>query len=208
MAAKQPVNIGGIEFDALINSTEKYEAEVPQYTTEKGYDVSDNISIKPVDLSMTLMVSNRPVTWRNRFGQTGNRVSEVVEFLKNLYFKRQPVSVSTTDASYENMAIESISFPKTEDMMEAMIIEIEMVEIEITELKTATIPDSYLKSGQSNASAGTASTSSGSTRSSSSSSSSSGSSTKAVSSGRSTTSSKSSGSILYNAGKAVGLWGK
>ena len=39
--AKQPVSINGVEFDALIESEEGYEAQVPEYPTEKGFSVSD-----------------------------------------------------------------------------------------------------------------------------------------------------------------------
>lgn len=48
--AKQPVSINGVEFDALIDSDEGYEAQVPEYPTEKGFSVSDNITLKPETL--------------------------------------------------------------------------------------------------------------------------------------------------------------
>ena len=51
MKAKQPVSINGIEFDALIDQTVDYEADVPEYVTEKGFSVSDNIALKPETLS-------------------------------------------------------------------------------------------------------------------------------------------------------------
>ena len=42
--ARQPVSIDGVEFDALIDSEEGYEAQVPEYPTEKG--VSGCVYIK------------------------------------------------------------------------------------------------------------------------------------------------------------------
>ena len=33
--AKQPVSVGGVEFDALIDSEENYESEVPEYPTDR-----------------------------------------------------------------------------------------------------------------------------------------------------------------------------
>ncbi len=45
--AKQPVSVDDIEFDALIDSEEGYEADVPEYPTEKGFSVSDTIVLKP-----------------------------------------------------------------------------------------------------------------------------------------------------------------
>ena len=48
--ATQPVSIDGIEFDALIESTEGFEAEVPEYSIETGFSVSDTIILKPETL--------------------------------------------------------------------------------------------------------------------------------------------------------------
>ena len=64
--AKQPVSVDDIEFDALIDSEEGYEADVPEYPTEKGFSVSDTIVLKADTLNMTLYVTDTPVTWRKR----------------------------------------------------------------------------------------------------------------------------------------------
>ena len=66
--AKQPVSIDGIEFDALIDQSIDYSAEVPEYPTEEGFSVSDTIVLKPETISMTLFVTDTPVTWKQRFG--------------------------------------------------------------------------------------------------------------------------------------------
>ena len=60
--AKQPVSVDDIEFDALIDSEEGYEADVPEYPTEKGFSVSDTIVLKADTLNMTLYVTDTPVT--------------------------------------------------------------------------------------------------------------------------------------------------
>ena len=43
--AKQPVNVAGIEFDALIDEQRQHDAEIPQFTTEEGFQISDAIII-------------------------------------------------------------------------------------------------------------------------------------------------------------------
>ena len=48
--AKQPVSVDDIEFDALIDSEEGYEADVPEDPTEKGFSVSDTIVLKAEDV--------------------------------------------------------------------------------------------------------------------------------------------------------------
>lgn len=193
--AKQPVSIDGIEFDALIDQSIEYEADVPEYATEKGFSVSDNISLKPETISMTLYVSDTPVTWKKRFGSGGGRVERVVKQLEDLFFSKKVITVVTSDAVYDSMAITSLSITKSADVGYAREIPISLKKIIVTETATTSIPASYGKSGTSNASAGTANTTAGS----------SGGSGSGKSSGDNKKSSEKNGSILYNAASSVGI---
>lgn len=189
--AKRPVSINGIEFDALIGQDQTLTATVPSYAVEDGSSVTDTIILEPESLSMTLFVTNTPVTWVNRFGIDSARVSKVEKRLRELYMKRIPVTVITTDESYTNMAIESIGFSKSTEIGYSREIPITFKKIDVTSAQTTTIPASYGKSGSTSASAGTANTSSGSS-----------------SSSNNKSSDKKSGdksSILYSVGSAVGL---
>lgn len=193
--AKQPVSVGGIEFDALLDSEESYESELPEYPTEDGFSVTDTIVLKPDGLTMTLFITDTPVTWRNRHGSGQGRTEEVVKRLKELYFNKQPVEVITSDNVYSDMAIQTMSIKKTLEVGYAREVPISFKKIIVTSSKTVTIPDSYGRSGTSGASGGTANTSSGST----------GSSSSSDSSGSSSGSSGKSGSILYTAASGLGL---
>lgn len=200
--AKQPVSIDGIEFDALMDQSIDYEAQVPEYPTEKGFSVSDNIALKPESISMTLYVTDTPVTWAKRFGSGFGRVDSVIKKLEKLYFAKKVITVVTSDAVYDNMAITNMSISKSTDTGYAREIPITLKKIIVTETNTVSIPSSYGKSGTTAASAGSANTSGGS--------SSGGSGSSGGSSGSSKSKSGSSGdkggSILYNAGKSVGLY--
>lgn len=195
--AKQPVSIDGIEFDALIDQSISYEADAPEYPTEKGFSVSDTVILKPEVISMTLFVTDTPVTWRNRFGSGAGRVENVIKRLEKLYFAKKVLTVVTTDAVYDNMVLTSMSISKSSDVGYAREIPISLKKIIVTESKTVTIPSSYGKSGTSGASSGSANTSSSSK---SGSSNSSGSNSSSSSSG-----SQKGGSILYNAASSFGL---
>lgn len=195
--AKQPVSINGIEFDALIDQSISYEADAPEYPTEKGFSVSDTVILKPEVISMTLFVTDTPVTWRNRFGSGAGRVENVIKRLEKLYFAKKVFTVVTTDAVYDNMVLTSMSISKSSDVGYAREIPISLKKIIVTESKTVTIPSSYGKSGTSGASSGSANTSSSSK---SGSSNSSGSNSSSSNSG-----SQKGGSILYNAASSFGL---
>lgn len=183
---KQPVSINGVEFDALIDQSTSYSAKVPEYPTEKGFNVTDTIILENDNLSMTLYVTDTPVTWKNRFGGGFGRVEQVVKQLESLFLSREPVTIITSDAVYNEMAITSYSISKSADVGYAREIPISFQKIIRTESKTVSIPDSYGKSGDTGASAGTANTTTASSD----------------SNGKS---SDKGGSILYNAGKSVGL---
>ncbi len=191
--AKQPVSIAGVEFDALINATETLEADAPAYPIETGYEISDSIIIKQKKLEMTLFISGSPVTWRNRLTGGESRVTQVVKQLKDAYYSKALVTVSTTDETYTDMAIISIAFTKTTEVGYAMEIPIVLVQVSTTSTATTTIPDSYGKSGATGASAGSASTTNDTV------------SGSGASGSAGSTDSGKSGSILYGLATDIGL---
>ena len=196
--AKQPVTINDIEFDALIDEVRTLEATVPEYSVEKGYCVSDAIILTPEKLAMTLFVTSTPVTWYSRHGNDPNRVKEVINKLEEMYFAKEPVTIVTSEATYTNMAIESLTISKTFDVGYAREIPIAFKKIEVTKIATTTIPDSYGKSGATGANGGTANTGEGD----------SGGSGGSGNSGDSSSGGDdggSDGSILWNIANSVGL---
>lgn len=196
--AKQPVSVDDIEFDALIDSEEGYEADVPEYPTEKGFSVSDTIVLKADTLNMTLYVTDTPVTWRERTGSGPGKTEGVVRRLKDLYFAKKILEVTTTDCVYSNMVITSMNIKKSVEVGYAREIPIAFKKIEVTETANAEIPASYGKSGKTAKAAGKASTTAASTA---------GSSSSGGSSASGSSSSSSRGSVLYNAASSFGLLG-
>ena len=192
--ATQPVSINGLEFDALIDESRTLEATVPEYSVESGFSVSDSVILSPEKLSMTLFITNTPVTWYRRHGASPTRVDSVVKQLEELYFAKEPVTIITSDATYTSMAIESVTISTGLETGYARQIPISFKKIRVTTAKTTTIPDSYGKSGKTAASAGTASTSTDGSG---------GGSSGAGGSSGSNGNSKSS--ILYNAASSIGL---
>ena len=155
----RPVSVSGIEFDALIDETKTMSATVPAYPVEDGFPVSDTIILNPLTVSMTLYVSNTPVTWLYRHGNSNNRVLEICNQIESLWMDKTPVKIVTTDAIYTDMAITNISVKKSRDIGYAREISLTAQKIRITSRQTVDIPSYILKSGATEASAGTASTS-------------------------------------------------
>ena len=159
LAELQPVTINDVEFDALIEDSRTYEADVPSYPVENGYSISDSIILSPLTLDLTLVLTPTPVTWYERHGAGLSRVRDVIKQLEDLYFQKEPVTVVTPERTYQNMAILSFELSSSPDTGYTREIPISFQEIRITESATTTIPDSYGRSGKTGANAGTASTS-------------------------------------------------
>ena len=192
----QPVSVAGIEFPAMLDETQTFTSDIPEYPVETGFVISDNITLQPMELPLTLLLSDTPLTWRGRV----RSMSEAESMLKELYFSKTPFTVVTPSGTFESMGITSMQIKRSSENGYNKEVSLSLKQINVTATKTASIPDSYGKSGATGANAGTASTSAGST-------STGGGSSGGGSggSGGSSSGKQSSGSILYNVASSAGL---
>lgn len=195
----QPVSVAGIEFPAMLDETQTFTSDIPEYPVETGFVISDNITLQPMELPLTLLLSDTPLTWRGRV----RSMSEAESMLKELYFSKTPFTVVTPSGTFESMGITSMQIKRSSENGYNKEVSLSLKQINVTATKTASIPDSYGKSGATGANAGTASTSAGST--SNGGGSSGGGSGGSGSSGGSSSGKQSSGSILYNVASSAGL---
>lgn len=206
-----PVTVWGIEFDALIDETKTMTATIPAYPVEDGFPVSDTIILDPISVSLTLYISNTPVTWLYRHGTSSDRVKRICEQIENKWLQRKLTKIVTSDAIYTNMGITSISIKKSKDTGYSREVSLSAQKIRVTKRKTVSIPSYILKSGESMINAGTASTSGTSSKSSTEASTGSGGGSSSGSSGSSGSSksgssdAKKNQSILYGAASGLGL---
>lgn len=198
----QPVSVAGIEFPAMLDETQTFTSDIPEYPVETGFVISDNITLQPMELPLTLLLSDTPLTWRGRV----RSMSEAESMLKELYFSKVPFTVVTPSGTFESMGITSMQIKRSSENGYNKEVSLSLKQINVTATKTAAIPDSYGKSGATGANAGTASTSAGSTSTGGGSSGGgSGGSSSSGSSGGSSSGKQSSGSILYNVASSAGL---
>lgn len=180
-----PVSIGDVQFDVLLNESIERSADVPQYPVENGYKVSDAILLSPYTISVTAIISNMPVTWRHRFKNARNRTKTEIDKLVRLYESRSLVTYNNRSKIYRNMAITSLSVPKAEDQRESVEVSISLQHVIVTSPKIVDIDASYMRSGTTGTNAGTAAT------------------TTASDATGQKEESKEKGSILYGIGSAV-----
>lgn len=159
MRKMQPVSVAGIISDAVLDMNESHSSAVPQYPVDTGYCVQDNVAINPMSLSMTLYLTETPVTWLNRNDNGNGRVRRIWDQLFDIYSKKNPITVTTPEASYSNMVINSIAYKKTQEIGYAAEIPIELTQVTVTSVRTAMIPAEYARAGASRQLAGSAATS-------------------------------------------------
>ena len=209
MAKKKPVSVWGIEFDALIDESKSMTSTIPEYPVESGFPVSDTIINDPIQISLNLFISNTPVTWLFRHGSSNDRVRRICEMIEQKWYNKTLTKIVTSDTTYTNMGITSISIKKSADHGYAREVAITAKKVRITKRKTVTVPSYVLKAGESMADAGKASTSKTSATSgagaSSSDSAAYGSTSGGGSSASNQSNSKKSASILYGAASGLGL---
>lgn len=153
----QPVNIGGIECDALIHHELAMEAEIPDYPVEEGYSVQDTMILKPRTLSLTVIVTNTPITFRSH--ASPGRVQEVAARFQELYQSRQLIAVTSAKGSFQNMGVTNLSLPYDVSTKTSLEIPITLKEVLTTTAQTVTIPSEYGRGGDTGTTAGTANTS-------------------------------------------------
>lgn len=152
----QPVNIGGIACDAMIHHELGMETDIPDYPVEEGFSVQDTMILKPKTLTLTVIVSNTPITFRS--GASPTRVQQVAARFQELYTRRELITVTSSKGVFKNMGITSLSLPYDVSTKTSLEIPITLKEVLTTSSKTVTIPSEYGRGGDTGTTAGTAST--------------------------------------------------
>lgn len=105
-----------ISFDASLTESHVRNASVTQNPVESGANISDNISILPVTLSITGFVTDSPVKIlqgvRDLVNGSGSYVATAHEDLLTLFNSKTPFKVVTGLETYENMVLTGLTFPR------------------------------------------------------------------------------------------------
>ena len=122
-----PVTINGYLIDAFLTETHKRSADVTSYPVESGGQVTDNIRIKPVQVTVEGIVSDTPLgnalTTRNTAqapsdeSATGATLDflpsdEALAVLEGIFLTRELVTLVTGLKSYDNMVLFDLEIPR------------------------------------------------------------------------------------------------
>ncbi len=118
------ITIGGFDVDAAITEEHAFDADVTDYAVEKGSNISDNIRSRPAKVTIEGVVSDTPLTemarTRAASGGSGPPSQDALAHLEKIRDDREPVTIVTSLRLYENMALESLSIPRSKDTGDAL----------------------------------------------------------------------------------------
>jgi len=132
----QPI-VGGFYFDLSLDERHSFDNEVTTFPVENGSNITDNVSLQPIRLSLTGFVTNAPIiilqnskdaTFLRSEGRKG-RTELMFEAMKDIRDNKTPVSIVTGLISYDNMVLTSLTIPRNASMGDTLQISMEFTQI-------------------------------------------------------------------------------
>lgn len=138
--------IGVLELDCSISETHTYNSEISAYPVEDGSVITDHIRNLPERLSISGFITNNPVVQVQSSDITGeetvgNFVNLAFEEIQKIRNNREPVDIVTGLKVYSNMALESLTIPRSASIGDTFRFDANFVEIKIVNTETVVIPN-------------------------------------------------------------------
>lgn len=105
--------------DATVSESHRQSATVTMHPREVGTDIADHIQPKLPEVSAQLVYSATPL----EPGAVAGRVEAAYEFLRRLQVDRTLVTIVTTLAVYEGVALVEVSAPRSASTGQALVVD-------------------------------------------------------------------------------------
>lgn len=130
-------NIAGYFFDAVIDSQHTHQAKITSHPVQSGANITDHIYIEPVELTMTIKMSDAMRSLKpEQFSESYSRSISAYNVLRSLQKERIPFPVTTRLERYENMVIETISVSDDYKTLYGLDVRVTMKQIIVVEVRT------------------------------------------------------------------------
>lgn len=156
---KIPPSIGELVLDCNLTESHQYRNKVTRFPVEEGSDITDHIQNEPDRISLTGFVTNAPIRFlgipssSDLANPQGVSRSEYAYFLLlEIHRTRKLVNIVTNLTEYENMAMESLTIPRSArigDVLEfsASFIAVRKVATEVVATENIAAASSGAKAG-------------------------------------------------------------
>lgn len=133
-------NIGGYFFDGYLNMSITSELEITSHPVESGAAISDHSYNKPVEIAMTILMSDvHSSLVPGQFEGSWSRSVEAFNVLKKIQSDRLTVSVLTRLGLYKNMIIKSLIANDTDIEIHGLRADVTLAELPVARVRTVEI---------------------------------------------------------------------
>ena len=119
-STKSPITINGYIIDLATSEDHSFDSEVTDHPVETGADITDNIQAKPIQVTLDCIVSDTPIgaiaAARNSLDPNQPLFvpsSDCYAHMIAIRDARQPVTIVTSLGTFTNMAMTSLSVPRS-----------------------------------------------------------------------------------------------
>lgn len=146
---RQPTRgkIGALELDAILTESHSRRNRVTNFPVEEGADITDHISLLPIEFNMEGHITNTPVSFGPAntgivlsVGNNQSRVAAAYELLKEIFDSRALVTVVSGLEVYTEMAFVSLDIPRSARTGEVLNFSASFKKVRIVTSETVLIP--------------------------------------------------------------------
>ena len=125
----------------IVKSVEiQFGQEIASHPVEDGFEISDHIINKPIELQMTAGVSSHPVTWYYQNGRGKSKFNTAYDALLDIRKLKEPVSIIRTSRKYDNMVLTSCKLRRSDESLSVIWVDLTFKEIIKVKVQSTTIP--------------------------------------------------------------------
>lgn len=146
------ITVDGYPLDLVETEQHDLVAEVTEHPVEDGSDVSDNVRLKPRELTFTnAIVSDTPIGAiaqdESRTGASAKFSQDAYNRLEAIWLARNTVTVVTGLKKYENMILDRLTVPRDSKTSAALVFTAHFKEVRIVKNKRVTVAVPNLTNG-------------------------------------------------------------
>lgn len=138
----------GFVLDAVTSLTHSNTATVSSFTIEDGTQINDNVVLEPRVLTLAGIISDTPYKLFN-FNlpfSTADKISKkAYDIFQEIFENKYLVSIETDLENYDDMYIESMTFPRSADTQKVLEFTLNLKKLKFVSSQLADLPDSYYK---------------------------------------------------------------
>jgi hypothetical protein len=125
-------NFIALAFDAVPAIGIQRSANVTSHSVESGKQISDHVQIRNNQFSMSGLITETPIRLTldslANAGE-GNRISQAIEYLDQIFDARQPIKLLTPDRTYDSVILKNISYNYTTEMQMKFDLQFEQIRL-------------------------------------------------------------------------------